>query len=89
MLPDATKQRMLLHTFFFQEDTTLGYNNGNITINVALPIVVHQRDGNISIGDALSQRDAENAMRSCLCCCRCCYAMVSYLLSRKDMVAML
>lgn len=54
-------------TFLLEENTTLRYDNGHIAVDVAFPVIVHQRDGNIGVGNALSQRNAEDALWSCFC----------------------
>ena len=49
-------------TFLLEENTTLGHHNGHITVDVAFPVIVHQGDGDIGVSNALSQRDAKDAL---------------------------
>lgn len=51
-----------MHTFFFQEDTTLGNHDGYVSVDVALAVLIYERYGNIGICDALAQWHAEYAM---------------------------
>jgi hypothetical protein len=44
----------------FEENTTLGDNDGHIAINEALALIVGQGNGDIGIFDADIERDAKN-----------------------------
>ena len=49
-------------TLFLQVHPALGNDDWDVTIYVALAIFVDKRDGDIRIGDALSQWDAEDTL---------------------------
>jgi hypothetical protein len=53
-------------TLFFQEHTTFGHDDGDIAVNIALAVLVDERNGDVRVRDALSQRHAEDALRSAL-----------------------
>ena len=60
--PHLNKEQELVHTFFFQEDTTLGDHDGYVSVDIALPVLVYERYGNIGICDALAQWHTKDAM---------------------------
>lgn len=48
-------------TLFLQEDTAFSDDDGNIAVNVALAILINQRDGNVCVCYALSERNTKYA----------------------------
>ena len=52
---------MVAPTFFLQVDAAFCYHDGNVTVNVALSVLVNQRDGDIGVRDALPERDSKDA----------------------------
>lgn len=60
-----------LHTFFFEEDATFRYDDGDIPVDVALAFVVEERDRNVGVADRGVQWNAKNARSwSCDFCVR-------------------
>ena len=51
------------HTFLLEEHATLGHDDGHISVDVALAVVVKEADGDICVADADGERDAEDALR--------------------------
>ena len=52
-------------TFLFQKDAALGDDYWYIAVNVALSLIVKQRDGNIGVSYALVKWYSEDALRAC------------------------
>lgn len=48
-------------TLFLQEDTALCDDNGDIAVDIALAVLVEERDCDIGIGDALDEGNAKDA----------------------------
>lgn len=61
----ATSRRR--RTFFLQKDSAFCDNNWDISVNIALAVIIDKRDGHIGICDTLAQWDAKNALRAALC----------------------
>jgi hypothetical protein len=53
------------HALLFQVDAAFGNDYRDIAVDVALALLVEQRDGDIGIADAGLERDAEDALGSC------------------------
>lgn len=53
------------HTLLFQVDAAFGNDYGDIAIDVALALVVEQRDGDVGIADTRLEGDTEDALGSC------------------------
>lgn len=53
------------HTLLFQVDAAFGNDDRNIAVDVALTLLVEQRDGDVGIADTRLERDAEDALGSC------------------------
>lgn len=49
-------------TLLFQKDTTFGHDNGYITVDVALTLIIEERNGDVGIPYALLQRHSEDAL---------------------------
>jgi len=56
----------LERTFLLQKDTALGNNNRNISVDVALAVLIDERNGDVGVGYALSQRHPKDAWSFCL-----------------------
>lgn len=48
-------------TLFLQEDTALCDDNGDVAVDIALTVLVEERDCDIGIGDALDEGNAKDA----------------------------
>lgn len=51
-------------TLLFEEDPTFGHDYGNISVNVALAVLINERYGNIGVRDTLAEWDTEDAGRA-------------------------
>lgn len=49
-----------IRTLFLQEDTAFGNYNGDVTVDVALPVFVDKGYGNIGVLDAIAKGDAKD-----------------------------
>lgn len=50
-------------TFLFQKHSTFGNNDRHISINETLSSLVHERNGNVCVFDAVLERDSEDSSR--------------------------
>jgi hypothetical protein len=54
---------LIVRTFFLQEDTTLGDDDGHITVDEAFAIIVCEGDCDIRIFDADIEGNTEDTLR--------------------------
>jgi len=52
-------------TFLLEEDATLGDDDWHIAIDIALPFVVEERNGNVGVSDTVLKRNAEDSGGTC------------------------
>lgn len=57
----------MLLTLFFQVNSALCDDNGHVAVDVALAMLVEQRDGDVGIGYALDEWHAKDAGERSFC----------------------
>lgn len=53
------------HTLLFQVDAAFGNDYRDIAVDVALALLVEQRDGDVGIANTRLERDTKDALGSC------------------------